>query len=216
MVAVHGLSRPCRSVIIIRGFHTMTFTATRAVALLVLGAAASLTGCATTSSTAAKPLLAAGTTQNTLADCRHITVAPFGVPAKSKADPSIGNRFAIDVQVRLRSDYGKLFESVESAAAARGLEGECLVSGRITKYKPGSRVARAILIGLGAASLEGDVKVTDAAGSRTLLTVPFDKIWAWGGVVGASKGIEEMSDEAAASVANTLARAKGWAPATGK
>lgn len=215
MVAAHAPSRRWRHVVIIRGFHTMTFTATRAVAVLVLGAAASLTGCATTSSTGAKPLLATAATQNTLADCRHITVAPFGVPSKSKADPSIGNRFALDVQTRLRSDYGKLFESVEAGAAARGLEGECLISGRITKYKPGSRVARAILIGLGAASLEGDVKVTDATGSRTLLTVPFDKIWAWGGVVGASKGIEEMSDEAAASVANTLARAKGWAPPAG-
>lgn len=182
----------------------------------VIIAIAGLSGCVTNSSTKARPLTAAAATPKTLSDCRHITVAPFSVPSGRKITASIGERFAGDVQSRLRSDYGPIFESVESGSAARGLEGECLVSGRITKYKPGSRVARAILIGLGAASLEGEVTVKDAAGGQTLLTAPFDKLWAWGGIVGASKGIEEMSTEAAASIANTLARARGWEPPTGK
>jgi hypothetical protein len=182
----------------------------------VVIAIAGLSGCVTNSSTKARPLTGADTAQKTLSDCRHITVAPFSVPSGGKVAVSVGERFAGDVQSRLRSDYGPIFESVESGSAARGLEGECLVSGRITKYKPGSRVARAILIGLGAASLEGEVTVRDAAGSQTLLTAPFDKLWAWGGIVGASKGIDEMSTEAAASIANTLARARGWEPPAGK
>jgi hypothetical protein len=176
----------------------------------MIGAAAGMTGCASTRSTKARPLIEAKTTQKTLADCQHITVAPFGVPPRGKADASTGAKFANDVRARLRLDYGPIFASVEGGSAARGLEGECLVGGEITKYKPGSRIARAILIGLGPASLEGSVKVTDAASGQSLLSAPFDKLWAWGGIVGAMKGIEEMSDEAAASVANTLARAKGW------
>ena len=77
--------------------------------------------------------------------------------------------------------------------------------------KKGSKVARFILIGLGPASLEGKIKVVDAA-NATLLDAPFDKLWAWGGIAGASKGIEDMQVEVAASIANTVAQAKGWTP----
>lgn len=188
----------------------MTSNAKRAAVVLMLGAFAGVTGCASTNSTKARPLIDPTTAQKTLADCQHITVAAFGVPSRSKANASTGAKFASDVQARLRLDYGPIFASVEGGSAARGLEGECLVAGEITKYKPGSRIARAILIGLGPASLEGNVKVTDAASGQSLLSAPFDKLWAWGGAIGAMKGIEEMSEEAAASVANTLARAKGW------
>jgi Domain of unknown function (DUF4410) len=191
----------------------MNSTAKQAAAAVVVCVLAGLSGCATsTNSTKARPLIDAKTTQKTLADCQHTTIAPFAVPSGGKVDNSVGLKFSNDVQVRLRTDYGPIFASVESGAAARGLEGECLVGGKITKYKPGSRVARAILIGLGAASLEGNVTVNDAASGQSLLSAPFDKLWAWGGIAGAAKGIEDMSEEAAASVANTLARAKGWEP----
>jgi hypothetical protein len=190
----------------------MNFTAKRAAIACMLATAAAMTGCASTNSTKARPLIEAQATQKTLGDCQNITVAAFGVPSGGKVDASIGAKFATAVQSRLQMDYGPIFSSVEAGSVARGLEGECLVTGQITKYKPGSRVARAILIGLGAASLEGSVNVTDAASGQSLLSAPFDKLWAWGGIAGAVKGIEDMSDEAAASVANTLARAKGWEP----
>jgi hypothetical protein len=115
------------------------------------------------------------------------------------------------VERRLSDDFGGLFESVELGDAARGVAGECVLSGEISKYKKGSKVARFILIGLGPASLEGKVKVVDAAGT-TLLDAPFDKLWAWGGIAGASKGIEDMQVEVGASIANTVDQAKGWTP----
>ncbi len=173
-----------------------------------------LSGCASTSSTKAKGLKATTSGANSLSDCENITVFAFGVPAKSKATASTGISFAHDIENRLVADFGPIFKSVEFGDKARGLEKECLVTGDITKYKPGSRVARAILIGLGAASLEGNVKVVDAGSGKDLLNAPFSKLWAWGGVVGASKGIDDMVKESSAAVAATLAQAKGWtAPA---
>ncbi|MGH8029543.1 MAG: DUF4410 domain-containing protein [Arenimonas sp.] len=97
------------------------------------------------------------------------------------------------------------------ADAPRNVAGECMLGGEITKYRKGSKVARFIIMGLGSASLEGKVTVTDGAGA-TLLEAPFDKLWAWGGIAGASKGIEDMGEEVGASIANTVAKEKGWRP----
>lgn len=183
----------------------------------VLGAAAVAaviiltSGCASTSSTRAKPLEVAGASK-AISDCRSLTVLPFAVPPRSAADASVGVSFSDEIAARLKSDFGPLFESVETADAERGIEGECVLAGRITKYKPGSKVARFILIGLGAASLEGEITVSDGPSDKSLLSAPFDKLWAWGGIAGASKGIEDMMKETAAAIANTVAQEKGWTP----
>jgi hypothetical protein len=183
------------------------------LAALAVSVAAALTGCASTSSTQAKALKGATSARSdSLSDCQNITVLPFAAPAGKRVDATAGEDLARDVERRLSNDFGKLFQSVEYADAARNVDHECVVKGEITKWKKGSRVARAILIGLGPASLEGHVTVVDGAGGASLLDAPFDKLWAWGGVIGASKGIEEMTDEAAASIAATLAHAKGWNP----
>jgi hypothetical protein len=184
----------------------------RLLAAATLVAAAGLSGCTTTQSTRAKSLKPAvvGTAQ-TVRDCRALTVLPFTVPTGKRVDASAGRVLAQDVERRLSDDFGGLFESVELGDAARGVAGECVLSGEISKYKKGSKVARFILIGLGPASLEGKVKVVDAAGT-TLLDAPFDKLWAWGGIAGASKGIVDMQVEVGASIANTVAQAKGWTP----
>jgi hypothetical protein len=187
----------------VRAFQLVAIAATA----LVLGA------CASTSSTRARSLEAAdGVAPQALQACEHLTVLAFA-SEDERADPSVGARFAQDVEHRLSLDFGPIFQSVEYAAAARGQAGECLLQGTITTYRPGSRVARFILIGLGSASFEGRIRVTDAAGSE-LLAAPFDKLWAWGGIAGASKGIEDMEKETAASIAATVARARGWTPPT--
>ena len=175
-------------------------------------AVALLSGCTTTSSTKAKSLKATTSGATSLSECENITVFAFGIPAKSSAAASTGVDFARDIQNRLGHDFGPIFQSVEFGDKARGVEKECLVTGDITKYKPGSRVARFILIGLGAASFQGNVVVVDAASQKQLLNAPFSKLWAWGGIAGASKGIEDMVKESAAAVASTLAQAKGWTP----
>lgn len=189
-------------------------TGGRLLACSLLCATIALSGCTSTSSTKAKSLKNSTTQASGLADCEHITVMPFPMPAKRQKDASIGVTFAQGIEARLENDFGRIFQTVEYGTAARGLDKECLVKGSITKYKPGSRVARAILIGLGAASLEGNVVVSDAASGTALLSAPFDKLWAWGGILGASKGMDDMVTETSASVAATIAHGKGWnAPA---
>ena len=181
-----------------------------ALACLSVSVVLAVSGCASTSSTRAKSLKSTSAQANSLADCQDITVTAFTVPGHGKVDASVGVSFAKDIELRLSRDFGQIFDSVEFGDAARGVEKECLLQGSITKYKPGSRVARAILIGLGAASFEGNVSVNDAATGTSLMTAPFDKLWAWGGIAGASKGIDDMVKETSASVAATVARAKGW------
>lgn len=180
-------------------------------AALVAAAIVLTSGCASTSSTRAKPLEVAGASK-AISDCRTLTVLPFAVPPRSAADASVGVAFSTEIAARLKTDFGPLFESVQTADAERGVEGECVLGGRITKYKPGSKVARFILIGLGAASLEGEITISDGPTDKQLLNAPFDKLWAWGGIAGASKGIDDMMKETAAAIANTVAQEKGWTP----
>jgi hypothetical protein len=185
---------------------------TRLLAATALVAVAGLSGCTTTQSTRAKALKPGVTgAAQTVRDCRALTVLPFTVPAGKRVDASAGQTLAQDVERRLSDDFGALFESVEYGNAARGVAGECVLSGEISKYKKGSKVARFILIGLGPASLEGKIKVVDAA-NATLLDAPFDKLGAGGGIAGASTGIADMQVVVGASLANTVAQAKGWTP----
>ena len=127
------------------------------------------------------------------------------------ADVSVGAKLAQDICDRLKYDYGDLFAEVRQGLPL-GKPDEIIVTGSITKYAPGSRFARFMLIGLGPASLEGELVVKDANNQKLLMKAPFNKLWAWGGAAGASEGIEEMMTEVAASAASTIAHARGWEP----
>lgn len=47
---------------------------------------------------------------------------------------------------------------------------------------------------------------------QPLVNAPIDKLWAWGDIPGASKGMNNMVEETAAATANLVARSKGWQP----
>ncbi len=181
-----------------------------AVMVLALGAS----GCATTKSARAEPLKTTGDITD-VKGCRAITVVPLEVTAENeKADAEVAGAFADDIAKRLRGDFGALFDSVEANDGARGVAGECLIGGSISRYDPGNRAVRlATVPGVGSVHFEGSIKVTDAASGRELLAAPFDKLWAFSGVIGASKGIQNLVDETAAAAAATVARARGWEPA---
>ncbi len=171
-----------------------------------------VSGCATTQSTRAKGLKSTGDIAS-VSNCVHLTVISFGIPDDGKAPESVGISLAADIAGRLRIDFGSLFEDVVIAGEARGMQGECLLEGDITYYRAGSRIVRLVLIpGIGRASLEGNIRIVDAASGRELLVAPFDKLWAFSGLSGFSKGIDDMLKETAASAASTVARAKGWQP----
>ena len=44
------------------------------------------------------------------------------------------------------------------------------------------------------------------------LIAPIDKLWAWGDIIGASKGMNNVGEETAAATASLIARSKGWEP----
>lgn len=180
-----------------------------AVALMLL-----TTGCQTdrTSSTHADLLKPGSAAEIDLSKYQIATVLPF--ETKSPVDASIGVKFANEVAIRLKSDFGPIFQDVRKELPPLGTNNELIVTGTITDYTPGDRFARFTLIGMGAASLKGNLILKDGADGRILMDAPMSKLWAWGGYIGGSRGIEDMVAESQASVAATVAHAKGWQPPT--
>jgi hypothetical protein len=105
-----------------------------------------------------------------------------------------------------------VFGAVTRGPAPAGQEGAVVLRARITQYKPGSETARFMLAGAGSAQLEMSAELVDAASGKTLVTLPVDRTWAWGGVLGASRGIEEMERNVAYELALYLQRSRGAAP----
>jgi hypothetical protein len=172
-----------------------------------------LTGCQTTprekSSRNAAPLQLDKATLLDLKNFDVVTVTPFDTSKAKNTDPSVGAQFADEIANRLKYDFGQTFKQV-TMGNPTGATNELVVTGEITTYAPGDRALRGIMIGLGTASFKGNLCLK--SNETQLIQVPFDKLWAWGGMMGMSKGIEDMETETAASIANTVARQKGWAP----
>ena len=169
-------------------------------------------GCASSQSSKAKPLTLSSGAPVSLGNYRIATIEPFTVSAPG-VDPSIGAKLANNITARLQNDFGPIFEQVRTAPAPVGEDDEVIVTGEIRTYQPGNKVARSVFGPLGSANFDGTVVVKDGRDGHTLLAAPFNKFWGWGGLAGASKGIEDMSDETAAAIASTIARARGWRPA---
>jgi hypothetical protein len=175
---------------------------------LMAGCASTPTG-PTNSSTRATPLAPQSGTLPDLTKFEVVTVEPFDVTKAGKAGEYVGESFATGIADRLKTDFGQLFSQVNNGKPT-GATNELIITGEITKYTPGSRFWRGMLIGLGAASFKGDVCLKE--GDTELARMSFSKLWAWGGAAGQSRGIEEMEAEVSASIANTVARQKGWTP----
>lgn len=72
--------------------------------------------------------------------------------------------------------------------------GTVILRGEITRYKPGSRASRAMLIGTSNAYFDFKVTLIDAASGEELADFSGDRTWFWGGDMGESVGIEEMEE----------------------
>jgi hypothetical protein len=178
--------------------------------LLACAAAMLATACASQRSVTANPLKATIGQQVDLTKYQTATVVPFTQPSNCKY-PYAGQEFAADIARRLRTDFGPLFKEVRTTTPA-GQPDELIVTGNIKNYEPGSRAQRMMLIGTGVASFNADLVLRDAASQQDLLDAPINKLWAWGGILGASKGIEDMTAESAAAAAKTVAVHKHWQP----
>ncbi len=182
------------------------------VVLVTSGVAIVLaTGCTTTQSTRAKPLKTVYGANVDLSKYQVATVEPFQVMSSRAANDEVGMRLATDIANRLQYDFGPLFETVR-VGQPLGTPNELLVTGRITDYRPGNRAARFLGPGIGKADLKGEMVLKDGPTGQPLVIAPIDKLWAWGDILGASKGMNDMMEETAAAAANLIARTKGWEP----
>ena len=107
---------------------------------------------------------------------------------------------------QMRVKYPNVFAEV--AKIPTGSENELLVEVHITKYKKGSRFARAMLIGLGASKIATTLIFLDSPTNRQLATGQLGLTWALGGIIGASKGIEDLVDDAGRKIANAIVEQK--------
>jgi hypothetical protein len=170
-----------------------------------------LTSCTTIHSTDSKratPLVDSDLQTLDLRKYEVVTILPFQMTEEG-ADPYIGVLFADDLATRLRNDFGPLFKEVRQDSVLRE-PNELLVTGSIHEYRLGSRASRFFLIGLDPSSFKADLIIKDVVTDRVLLNVPIDRLWAWGSVIGAFKGIGDLFYESAAAAAATIAYGKGW------
>ncbi len=76
-----------------------------------------------------------------------------------------------------------------------------------TSYRPGSRALRFLLIGLGTANLKMQVDLQDGQSGKLLATGTVHEFWGWGGIMGMSRGIEEMQKSAIKNVGQGIDKA---------
>jgi len=87
-----------------------------------------------------------------------------------------------------------LFTEIRRETPQEPTEGAVILQGEITRYKPGSRATRGLLIGTSNAYFDFAVRLIDSATGDELATFSGDRTWFWGGTMGESVGIQEMEE----------------------
>jgi hypothetical protein len=138
-----------------------------------------------------------------------VTVVAFGVEPNKGIDPIYGVKFAADIFGRLKHDFGNLFTEVRFGNP-EGKANELIVTGTMKAYSEGN-VVFFLWKGIpaGKANLDADLVLRDGATQQTIFTADVTKLWRYGAQ---PKSIEQNILEADASVANTIARGRGWQP----
>ncbi len=114
-------------------------------------------------------------------------------------------RFAQEIQAKVaQSMQGNL-----QAGGPRSYEIDILV----TEYDKGNAFARAMLAGLGQMHIDGTVSVFRMPQHQVLESFALSKTFAWGGIYGASKSIEDIENAFAEGVAQTVCGTGGKADA---
>ncbi len=141
-----------------------------------------LTGCGTTT-LSLKP-----ESQVDLAQYRSLSIqtkASDGVSITEAAQ----NRIKDIVKTEVNSGCPKRFDNIYIDTPRP--EGILLVL-NFTKYDEGNRFARAMLAGLGAMKINADVEVKDGQSGNSICKGEAGKSFAWGGMLGAMTGIEDV------------------------
>lgn len=103
------------------------------------------------------------------------------------------------------------FASVHRQAACASAADTVVLRGRITQYKPGSDTARFLVAGAGSAQIELRVELVEASSGQALVSFEPKGTWAWGGALGAARGISDLEKNVAYEVAAYLKQARGQA-----
>jgi hypothetical protein len=121
------------------------------------------------------------------------TAAAEGVVITELAQTRIKDRIKAEVS----STCPKHFEDIYTDAAhPEGL----LLTLNFTKYDEGNRFARAMLAGLGAMKINADVTIKDGQSGNAICNGEAGKSFAWGGMVGAMTGIEDVEKDFAKEI----------------
>ncbi len=112
----------------------------------------------------------------------------------------------LQAYTRSQTLYPDAFKEVRPSPM--GEEDELLVEVHITKCRKGSRVARAMLVGLGASKISITLDLLDSPSKKLLKSAQLDLVWAAGGALGASKGIEDLANNAGRKVADAVLACK--------
>ncbi len=104
-----------------------------------------------------------------------------------------------------------VFDEVRQSAACEAAPGVAVLRARILEYKPGSETARAIIAGAGSAQLKVHVTLANGETGSTLAQFDAKGLWAWGGQLGASRGIQDLEKNVAYEMASYLKYSKGVA-----
>lgn len=111
---------------------------------------------------------------------------------------TVGTRMADMVAEML--EPGGTFEQVTRGETESTAPDALFLRVEITQYKPGSAVARAMIAGAGSAHLDFTVRLVAAQSGAELLRYPATRTWAWGGIYGASKGIDNIERNVALEI----------------
>lgn len=103
----------------------------------------------------------------------------------------------------------KAFSTTRREQQCAADAGAVVLRARITQYKPGSDAARLMLIGAGSAQIEMIVTLVDAQSGKQLVEFEPKGTWAWGGALGAARGITDLEKNVAYEVATYLGHARG-------
>lgn len=169
-----------------------------------------VTGCGTTDSTKASYFTTEDGGAPDFRKYEHLTIVPLRHEGDKITDAKAGRRIAAGIAIRVKEDFPLLFKSVSVKSTSQNLERELIVTGAVTEYDPGSRNARAFLALVAPASYKASIEFKDAGNNRNIFAQDLDKWWGWGGLMGASLGIEDMVAETNSIIARTIAEGKGW------
>jgi hypothetical protein len=180
----------------------------------VLGWIAALifSGCSGTLSTQADPIRPVMGADINLQTYQNLVIVPFQMDTTDQDSKKLAEAFRKDLILRLKYDFGRLFESV-GEVDIQGNERTLRLNGVVNRFQEGSEEARFWLAPIpvpgASAILSVDISVSDANSGDVLMRYEVRKRVDIGYII-VHRQWQDMVAEASGGVAKSIALAKGW------